>query len=222
LVDVLNGEPPALNAPAVPEYVPGSRWQYSNVAYNVIQLLLEDVTEKPFQQLAEEVIFRPLDMRSSTFLYPLDPERAEREAMPHDAEGVSREPAMHLTALAHGGLTTTPADLAQFVNELLLSYQGKSAMIISREMTRRMFTKERDIDREKFPLPFWQGLGVFLMGEGRDRAFLHPGSNYPGLNCWLIGWPERGTGAVVMSNGGMYGFLGAEVVQAIDREYNTP
>lgn len=69
---------------------------------------------------------------------------------------------------------------------------------------------------------FHEGLGVLLKGEGRNLVVLHPGSNYPGLNCWLIGWPERGTGAVVMSNGGVYGFLGAEVVEAIDHEYNRP
>jgi len=85
-----------------------------------------------------------------------------------------------------------------------------------------MFTRECDIDRENFPLPFEEGLGVFLMNQGQDRAILHPGSNYPGLNCWLIGWPERGTGAVVMSNGGASEFLGVEIVEAIDNEYNGP
>jgi len=161
-------------------------------------------------------------MRRSTFVYPLDPARRRLEAMPHDAEGVSREPAMHLTALAHGGLTTTPTDLAKFLNELLLSYRGISEKVISREMTRRMLTTECDIDQQKFPLPFTEGLGVFLMGHGRDVAFLHPGNNYPGLNCWLIGWPERGTGAVIMSNGGVYGMLGAEIIHAVDNEYNRP
>ena len=50
LLDVLNGESPALNRPATPELVPGSQWQYSNVAYDVIQLLLEDVSGKLFSR----------------------------------------------------------------------------------------------------------------------------------------------------------------------------
>lgn len=220
LIDVLNGEPPALNRPAAPELVPGSKWRYSNVAYNVIQLLLEDVSGTPFQQLAEESIFRPLGMDNSTFVYPLDDGRKKREAMPHDADGVSRRPAMHLTALAHGGLTTTPTDLAQFTIELMRSYQGKSEKLLSREMAQKLFRRECEIDQSAFPLPFYEGLGVFLMGEGRDKLFTHPGTNYPGLICWLIGWPERGNGAVIMANG-INGILPAiEITNAFHEEYN--
>jgi len=220
LIDVLKGESPALNKPAIPELVPGSQWQYSNVAYNVIQLLLEDVSGKPFQQIAEENIFKPLGMNNSTFVYPLDAERKQREAMPHDAEGISREPAMHLTALAHGGLTTTPTDLAKFTVELMLSYQGKSETLISQEMTKQLFSKVCEIDQEKFPLPFSEGLGVFLMGEGRELSFTHPGTNNPGLNCWLIGWPKSGTGAVIMTNGANGILLAIEIVNAFNKEYN--
>lgn len=220
LINVLNGELPAINEPAIPEFVPGSQWQYSNIGYNVIQLMLEDVSGKPFQQIAGEIIFDPLDMTNSTFTYPLDPEKRKREAMPHDEEGNSRQPAMHLTALAHGGLTTTPTDLAKFIIELMLSYQGKSNKILSQEMTIQLFTKQCDIDTEQFPLPFDEGLGVFLMGEGKDLLFTHPGNNSPGLNCWPVGWPERGTGAVIMGNSGMYGRLNLEIITAINKEYN--
>jgi CubicO group peptidase (beta-lactamase class C family) len=220
LINVLNGESPALNNPAIPEFVPGSKWQYSNVAYNVIQLLLEEVSGKSFQQIAEEIIFKPLGMNNSTFVYPLDAEKKKYEAMPHDAEGISRKPLMHLTALAHGGLTTTPTDLAKFTNELMLSYRGKSEKIISQEMTKQLFSKECEIDQKKMPLPFSEGLGVFLMGEGRDLLFSHPGSNNPGLNCWLIGWPELGTGAVVMTNGANGLFLAVEIISAFNNENN--
>jgi len=220
LIDVLNGKPPALNKAAVPEFVPGSKWHYSNLGYNVIQLLLEDVSGKSFQKIAEEIIFKPLKMTDSTFIYPLDPERQKREAMPHDARGKPQKPVMHQTAVAQGGLTTTPTDLAKFTTALMLAYRGKSERILSQTTMRAMLASECEIDKKIFPLPFHQGLGVFLMGEGKDMLFTHPGNNYPGLNCWLIGWPERGTGAVVMGNSGMYGRLNLEIIDAIHREYN--
>ncbi len=220
LIDVLNGTPPALNTAAVPDQVPGSRWYYSNIAYNVVQLLLEDITGKSFQKIAEELIFQPLDMKSSSFIYPLDADKKKLEAMPHDAEGISRTPLMHRTALSHGGLTTTPTDLAKFTIELMRAYQGKSEKIISQKMVKMMFQKICEIDRKNIPLPFFQGLGVFLMDEGRDLLFTHPGSNNPGLQCWLIGWPERGTGAVVMTNGANGMFLEVEIINAIILLYN--
>ena len=223
LIDVLNGERPAMNSPAIPEYIPGTKWQYSNIGYNVIQLLLQELSGKSFQEIAEEVVFKPLGMKNSTFIYPLDAERTKREAMPHDANGNSRQPSMAPTALAQGGLMTTPTDLAIVTNELIRSYQGTSAKILSQEMTKQLFTKESDIDRRTMPLPFTDGLGAFLMGEGRDLLFAHPGSNNPGSLCFLVGWPEHGTGAVVMTNGPglVNGFLMAlEIAAAIDIVYN--
>jgi CubicO group peptidase (beta-lactamase class C family) len=220
LIDVLNGAPPAVNKPAIPEFVPGSRWQYSNVGYDVIQLLLEDVSGKPFQQIAEELVFEPLGMSNSTFVYPLDSGKKIHEAMPHDAEGISREPGMHLTALAHGGLTTTPTDLAAFTLEMIRSYQGKSEKILSQRTTQQLFTIESDTDPKTVGYLASEGLGVFLMGEGKDLAFIHHGENGPGFTSWLIGWPERGTGVVIMTNGIRGHSLSVEIINAFHREYN--
>ena len=219
LLDVLNGELPALNKPAIPEIEPGSVWQYSNVAFNVIQLLLEDISGKTFQELAKEMMFDPLEMNRSTFLYPLDSDNKIHEAMPHDAEGNSLNPSMHFTALAHGGLTTTPIDLAKFTNEIMLSYRGKSEKIISQEMVKKLFNKEFDLDPRMFGIPLSEGLGVLLIELGDDLIFAHPGSNLPGLNCWLIGWSEKGSAIIIMTNGAMGEVLSMEIIQAFINEY---
>jgi CubicO group peptidase (beta-lactamase class C family) len=219
LVEVLKGEPPALNEPAVPEFTPGASWQYSNVGYDVIQLLVEDMTGKPFAEVAEKIVFEPLKMKSTTFAYPLDPDRKRREAMPHDEEGISREPSMHLTALAHGGLTTTPADLAELTCDIMLSYQGKSGKTLSKEMARDLFSKQVDIDPRAFGLPLGQGLGVLLMGKDESFAFAHPGYNRPGMACWLMGWPERGVGVVIMANGAKGELLAMEIISAVNSVY---
>jgi CubicO group peptidase (beta-lactamase class C family) len=222
LIDVLSGTPPAANKPAIPEFVPGSKFQYSNVAYDLIQLLLEDVSGKPFQQIAEELVFEPLGMSNSTFVYPLDSDKKQQEAMPHDAEGISREPGMPTAALAHGNLTTTPTDLATFTLEMIRSYQGKSEKILSQRTAQQLFTIESDTDdliKTLLPAAF-DGLGVFLVGEGKDLAFAHPGTNFPGFTSWLIGWPERGTGVVIMTNGIQGHLLSMEIVSAFHREYN--
>ncbi|MGA9350858.1 MAG: serine hydrolase domain-containing protein, partial [Anaerolineae bacterium] len=74
LVQVLKGEAPARNEAAVLEYVPGTKWQYSNIGYVMIQLLLEDVVGKSFAQIAQENVFGPVGMKSSTLVYPLNVE----------------------------------------------------------------------------------------------------------------------------------------------------
>jgi CubicO group peptidase (beta-lactamase class C family) len=219
LVQVLNGEQPALNEAAEVEYLPGTLWQYSNLGCLVIQQLLEDILGKPFPQIAQETIFDPIGMKSSSFAYPLKSELQAREAIPHDAEGIAREPAMHLTALAHGGLMTTPSDLARFAIDLMLAYQGQSGRVLSQQMVRQLFHKELDLDPRMFGVPLGEGLGVFLYGEGRYFLFAHPGSNMPGTNCWLIGSPESGKGTIVMTNGANGELLSMEIVAAVIREY---
>ncbi len=219
LVQVLNGEPPAMNKPAVVERVPGTKWEYSNIGYVVIQQVLEDVLGKPYALLAQEIVFEPLRMKNSTFVYPLEPKLRAGEAMPHDAEGILRQPAMPPTALAQGGLMTAPSDLAAFAAELMRAYAGSSNRLLSKEAARLMFSRVVDLDPAMFGVPLSQGLGPLLYGEGDRFLFTLPGSNFPGTNCWLLGYPEIGKGVVVMTNGAMGEVLAMEVISAFNREY---
>jgi CubicO group peptidase (beta-lactamase class C family) len=223
LVQVLKGESPALNKPALVEYEPGTRWQYSNIGYVVIQQILEDVLHKPFAQIAKETLFEPLGMKHSTFVYPLAPEQQANEAVPHDAEGKAHEPQIGPPAVAHGDLLTTPADLALFTNELMRAYQGSKAAkgLLSKDMVRQMFRKERDLDPKMFGMPMQIGLGAILFGTGDHFVFAHPGSNLPGMNCWLLGYPETGRGIVIMTNGVKGEILALEIISAFNREYKN-
>jgi CubicO group peptidase (beta-lactamase class C family) len=219
LLQILKAEPPATNKPAAVESVPGTKWRYSNIGYVLIQRVLEEALGRPFAQLANEVVFKPLGMRNSTFVYPLDPDRRAREAWPHDAQGILKPPAMSGSAQAQGGLMTTPSDLALFAIELMKAYQGRSDRMISRAAALRMLSPAVGLDPAMFGLPMSDGLGVFLHGGGDDLVFLHPGGNSPGSNCLLIGNPAAGRGAVVMSNGEQGELLLMEVVAAVNREY---
>jgi CubicO group peptidase (beta-lactamase class C family) len=161
-------------------------------------------------------------MKNSTFLYPLKKELQAKEAMPHDAEGIVCEPEMPPTALAQGGLMTTPSDLAIFAVELMKAYKGLSKRLLSKEMAHQMFRKELDLDPRMFGVPLSEGLGVMLYGEGEGLVFAHPGSNFPGMNCWLFGYPETGRGAVIMTNGAQGEILAMEIISAFNREYSKP
>jgi CubicO group peptidase (beta-lactamase class C family) len=222
LIQVLNGEPPAMNKPAIAEFVPGTNWQYSNLGFVVIQQILEDTTGKPFERIAQETVFEPLGMKNSTFIYPLPQELQANEAMPHDADGNMGEPALPPTAVAHGGLMTTPADLALFTVEIMSAYAGSSSLILSETMAHQMFRWELELDPRMFGMPLGEGLGVLLFGNEDNFLFAHPGSNLPGINCWLLGHPQSGKGAVIMTNGAMGEVLAMEIIKSTMREYDWP
>jgi CubicO group peptidase (beta-lactamase class C family) len=46
-------------------FEPGTGFHYSNLAYNLLAYIAESVTNKPFDQLLEERIFDPLEMKST-------------------------------------------------------------------------------------------------------------------------------------------------------------
>jgi CubicO group peptidase (beta-lactamase class C family) len=219
LLNVLKGEAPAKNQAAVVEYVPGSKHQYSNMGYLVIQLLLEDVMGKPYQQIVEETIFELVGMKNSTLIHPLKPELQKRWAMPHDQEGKAHDRPQSPTALAHAGLATTPADLALFALELMRTYLGQSEGMLSQKTVQQMFSVEKELDPSQLFGISAQALGVFLMGKGQNLYFLYAGHNAPGATSVLIASPVTGKGAVVMTNGVAGLQLSLEILPAIANEY---
>lgn len=222
LVQVLAGESPAANSPAAVEFEPGSRWQYSNFDFVVIQLLVEDALATPLAEVARASVFDRLGMASSTLTYPLSPEMAAREIMPHDVEGKPAAPELHPTAVAQGGLLTTPSDLCLLVIELIDAYDGVSNRLLARTPARLMMRTEVKLDPGPFGVAMAQGLGAFVRGEGDDLSFLHPGDNYPGATSWLVGFPALGQGAVIMTNGALGNMLAMEIMAALAAEYGWP
>ena len=73
----------------VPEFTPGSRYQYSGEGFFYLQRVLEQVSGTGFGQLIHDMVFQPLGMASSTLVW--DPETLARTALPHQRHGEPRE-----------------------------------------------------------------------------------------------------------------------------------
>ena len=223
LLEMLEGKAPALNQPAIVEFEPGSKWSYSNFGFIVIQLLIEDALGKPFPQVAREMVFEPLGMTSSTFVHPVAPALAARTIVPHDEEGIAHDRLLHPRALGHAGLLTTPSDLARFVMELMRASEGRSSRMLSQQTVRSMLKQEVALDPAQFGgLISGQGLGVMLLGSGRNLAFLFAGANAPGATSLLVGCPATGQGAVIMTNAANGELVMIQLMLTIQKEYGWP
>ncbi len=222
LVQVLKAEAPAINKPAQPFFTPGEKWSYSNIGYAVLQLVLEDHFGKSLDALAREVIFEPLDMKSSTFTYPLPETWQSREAMPHATDGSAREPAQDSPARAQGGLMTTAADMAALTLEIMQIYQGKAGGILSRKMVLEMMEPYVPVPKEAMGLDLKMGLGVFLMNIGGQLVFLHSGHSYPGSVFMVLAMPEAGQGVVMALNGNQGDLLKTEILVTLADLYRWP
>ena len=222
LLQILRGEKPATNPPAVPDTIPGSRWNYSNIGYAVIQLLLEDLTGKPMSQLAEEIVFEPLGMSSSSFSYPLREDLRSHEAMPHATDGSPRIPEQSGPVRAPGGLLSTPRDMAKLVTAVMSAANGKNTPVMSPGAARLMLAKQVDVPPEALGLPLGMGLGVFLDSSTDEVCFLHPGHNSPGTTFVFVAYPALGKGAVIGANGNLGDRLYLEILASLAMEYGWP
>ncbi|MEJ2722422.1 MAG: serine hydrolase [bacterium] len=224
VVDVLEGRKPATNAPAEIQYEPGTRWQYSNFGFIVIQLLLEDHFGRPYADLTQEYIFDPLGMKRSTFAH-YDKKAIRDEALvPHDENGIPHERNMNATIKAHGDLLVSPSDLAKFTIELMKAYVGKPNKLFSQKTAQDMLEVSRRIKPEEFYglENMSYGYGAFLLGQDDAFCFMHPGSNNPGTSSMLIANPTAGKGAVIMTNGAQGLLLAVQMVSSISLVYDWP
>jgi CubicO group peptidase (beta-lactamase class C family) len=211
VVQALDGEKPANSAAVRVDAVPGTIWRYSGGGYTVMQQLLVDVTGKPFPVLLDELVLGPLGMTDSTYEQPLPAERRGEAASGHRSDGELLPGRYHTyPEMAAAGLWTTPTDLARFVMEIQKALAGRSK-VLTAETARAMTTEVKGS----------YGLGLSLQGQGAAATFGHGGSN-EGFKCQMTAFLESGRGAVVMTNGDRGGWIGAEVLRSIAREYGWP
>ena len=93
-------------------YEPGSQYRYSGAAYTILQLLIEEVSGKSFQEYMSQTVFEPLNMAHSTFVLSEKPNLQLAQSFKTD--GTIRTP-IKFTALAAASLYTCTADLSKFL-----------------------------------------------------------------------------------------------------------
>lgn len=207
LLQVLRGEAPATNPPAVRGA--GQGYAYSSLGYVVLQQYLEDALQQPFATLAQREVMRPLGMKSTLFAPSLDGPQAARAAAGHDLDGAlldgrwRRHP-----ELAPTGLWSTAPDLARFAMALQRSAAGQYPQWLSAQASKSMLT----------PVSNEYGLGFELDHAGTVPAFHHSGSTI-GYKALLFAYTQTGQGVVILTNGDGAWPLIEELMRSIAAEY---
>lgn len=211
LPDILNGILPANSSPVRVIDIPGKKEVYSGGGFTLLQLLLEDVTDKPFGALMNELVLQPAGMIQSTFDLPLPHDKVSLAARGYEQSGDMVEGGYHVyPELAAAGLWTTPSDLARFMLNVSGSYRGDTG-ILQQATVRNMLRK----------IPGAGGLGFGVDGSGEALRFRHSGGN-AGFTCYAVCFAETGRGVVVMTNSANGTRLIRELIRAVAREYHWP
>jgi CubicO group peptidase (beta-lactamase class C family) len=147
---------------------PGRRWLYSGGGYSVLQLLVEELTGRPFADVMQTEILDALGLTTSSFQW----HHTAATACPHDAEG-GRIPEFCLAEQAAAGLVTTAAELARFVAAALPGPEGEppGRGVLSPAGVRLALTAAPGTEGR-----WGLGHGVGLLPSGERLAY-HEGAN---------------------------------------------
>ena len=105
------------NTPLKTWFPPGERFSYSGEGYLWLQRVVETVTGQPLNNVMARLVFGPLKMRRSSFVWRADFETDY--ARPHDANGLPTDKRKPSKARSAATLQTTAGDYARFLGAVL-------------------------------------------------------------------------------------------------------
>ncbi|MCI4671865.1 MAG: beta-lactamase family protein [Bacteroidia bacterium] len=184
---------------------PGTRYSYSGEGVVLTQWAIEYITGEKLEHLAAEMIFKPLEMSMSDYLWREDFEgnfcyghTTEGKKIPKDIETED--------ATAGGSLSTTLVDYSKFISHLLKSYNNEDELtqllfkpnirIRSKAQFGPLANEETD-ENDDIELSYGLGWGLLktphgfgAFKEGHGEGFQH----------YSIMFPEKGIGLILMAN----------------------
>lgn len=183
-------------------FTPGERFSYSGEGYIYLQRVVEQITGKPLNVYMDEVVFKPLGMVNSSYVWR--PSFDSLTATGYDSKGEAGDKAKPKEAGAASSLNTTAKDYALFVDAVL---NGKG---LSSSVLRQMETPEIALDptcricvkqepKELSKTLFW-GLGWGIQREQKSVMLWHWGDNGD-FKAFVMADPARKSGVVLFANG---------------------
>lgn len=191
IAQILNGRKPANTLAVRSAFEPGLKYQYSGGGTTISQLILQDVTGKPYDVFMWKNVLKPMGMKNSFYTQPPSGKKQKFFATAYYNDGREVAGKYHIyPEQAAAGLWTNPTDLANYIIETQLALQGKSNKVLSQEMSKLRLTPYVDS---------LAALGVFINKKGAQRYFQHGGVD-EGFVAQYYGSMEGGNGVVVMAN----------------------
>lgn len=179
-------------------FPPGEAYLYSNIGFGILGLALERAAGRPFIELVEEEIFRPLGMTGSTFV--VDDELAPRLATGYqngrdgaiDADTPAREHAGRGYKVPNGGVYSTVADLGRFAGAI----SGTPGLRILSEASRAELLR---IQTPEDPTRGY-GLGFTVQVDEGGRRLVSHGGSVSGYIAHLAFDPDAGVAVILLRN----------------------
>lgn len=186
------------------KYRPGSRFSYSGGGYTLLQLVIEEVSGKKFEDYMEEEIILPLEMKNSSFV--CNESILNKTAIGYTVNG-KELPNYLFTAKAAAGLYTTVSDMAKWICATIEGYREdeESRAVLDSQTLNLMFTPVKD----KY------GFGYVIDNLPNGEKFINHSGGNAGWKAFHGSLLDRGNGIVILTNSDR----GLKLIESIINEW---
>lgn len=173
---------------------PGARWQYSNVGFVLLGLLLNQVGGRFYGELLQERVFAPLGMRTARII-------DDTAIVPHRAAGYRLDPQRPGLLRMHEWVSPSmnrTADGSVYVSiEDLVAWDAgvRRGALLRPDLWLQAFDRARLNDGRRADY----GLGWFLDADGARRRRHHDGQ-WQGFTSWWGWYPDENLSVGVLMN----------------------
>ena len=169
-----------------PPYQVGSKYVYSNLGFWLLRYALEEVEQKPYQEILEDELFKPLGMTSTMIIVPQSDQY--RYATGYSQNGARAE---HRPLGPGGGsLKSTASDMLRFLN-LNLGNSG------SKKLQEAVLIAQSG--QYKVNEHLIMGLG-WQRFEKEGLLYIDKNGGVPGFSSYIGIIPSKKIGIVILAN----------------------
>ena len=158
-------------------YPPGTVPAYSNYATAVAGYIVQRVSGRPFEDYIDENIIKPLNMTHSTFRQPLPSNLASFMSSGYRRGSDPSEPFEIVNPFPAGSLSSSAADMAQFMIAHLQDGQFGNGHILKPETARLMHSRLFALDDAANAMCYGfyeeNRNGHRIIGHGGDTVYFH-------------------------------------------------
>lgn len=206
---------------------PGTRYSYSGEGIRLLQIVIEKITGRGLEEMAQEIIFDPLKMDMTSYVW--QPRFEGKYVLGHTDEQKTIPKDPEDEAGAAGSMETTPVDYSKFL-EHILALESQNSPI-----TQLMFSPNIEItsikqfgpqslesttENEKIGLNYGMAWGLItktpfgkaVFKEGHSEGFQH----------YSILFPEHDLGVLLISNSDNAESIFKEVLEITIGDVYTP
>ena len=149
---------------------PGTKFSYSGEGFILLQRLLEVIWHRPFEDLAKVLVFDPLGMTNTSFVW--ENHFKSNYTIPHDSRMFPSKHWKPKSANAAGSMHTTAVDYGSFLAELMdpqiLDERLRDEMITTQVTVKNFGGQKGNVS--------W-GLGIGLQQTSQGLEIWHWGNN---------------------------------------------